>query len=76
MLQTLRCIHTCRRKRWPGRFYEEKLGFKPEQATAGGVVYGFKDPEGNSRDPEPLTCGDVFGTFGASDEFISRDLHR
>lgn len=22
-------------------FYEEKLGFKPKQETAGGVVYGF-----------------------------------
>src|SRR5688500_15642222 len=23
------------------KFYEEKLGFKPKQETAGGVVYGF-----------------------------------
>ena len=40
--KTLRCIRISPQRTSPGRaFYEEKLGFKPKDVSAGGVTYDF-----------------------------------
>ena len=50
------------------KFYEEKLGFKPKELTAGGVVYAFADGTACFLYPTPNA-----GTSQASQAFWQVD---